>query len=614
MANLRIYRLRPPELSLTLVDGGTLAANTKYYVSGYFRLNWTYSDVPSIFAEVKDITTNDTQKSISVAWKVTVPIQSFEDGGTGYIKVNATSHCATDGNTIIIEDGAYAGTYTVTWVDYHSFLIAGTYSTTYTSTFRVESAHNGMSGLILYCSTVTPFSGDPTKGTWQRGLYCYDFSHYTWQGGITANPTVISAPYSVPMYGSHPQIMGTFYTLPPWCKSMEKGNVWISVLGPATVAELKQACIDADVTDIAYVDHNSFHLCGILYIAAPWNTPLPGSLTFTDMHISVYMGMMGGYAPTSTQLQFYRCSVEYMLVGYGTYNAAYAEKSTFMFQTAGAWGGPPYIYPIGVDNTFVAVTGIGSEGMGANFTVTNMTVNMNSQTWNIDMTDGTRLYKNIRINGGALYCYYVWCPSTARNIDGCYINSGLTYDVVDAVWYVNTTPLNLRNVDTPRADNKKIVYWNYDISSGQDVYFWRSGLISVTNASGTAITDASVNLTNNQGAQYNFTTDASGIVSYEILEQFSKQTNGVASFGTDTFYENWITTVNKTGFLEYKNITKIAKNIESEITLTETPDPVYYNQQIDGSIVSASLTGNIEINSIQGAVSQTTLSAQIILN
>lgn len=559
---VRIYRWRAPELAVTLTSGGNLAADTTYYLAGFFNKAWTYNNANSIFSNVVAFTTDAANKSVSVYWKVTVPIQGFANAGGGKLRVNAINHCLAVGDTLIIESGAYTGSYTVvTWENYNSFLITAAYVSDYATTFRVETPHNTMDGLILYMHTVTPFSGDPTKGTWQ-GLY-NKFSHRPWDKGYITNNIAVSALFSVTYFGQQAQIQGTAYPPAPWCKVMEKGKIWIACSGAATVAEIKQACIDADVLDVAYVMNLMFFSYGILQSS--------GTLDFTDMNIINYWGMIGGESSTA-QISYTRCNAMFLEAHYGSYLRATANMSCFLFDSkapAGARGlGNVYSYPIGSNNAFNSAKGISAEAQLG--TVTGMVVNCDgsiSSSWGIDCSKTAR-YKSCRINNGFVYVYYInQVPSSSlRILDGFYIDSSLAYDI--SVQSGNTYRLDLRNIDTKRTNNRKIVYTGYAFQSSvhnESLYFYRGGTIHVVDSNGLSVVGATVKLVGGT-TDVSYTTDANGDATFEVLEQLDVPA-ATGNYYIETYYDNWTLTVIKAGYETYMSRTVLAKDIELSVTL-----------------------------------------------
>lgn len=577
---VRIYRYRPPEITVTLTAGGTLAASTTYYIAGFFSKYWIYNDVESVFSNVASFTTDTTNKSISVAWKVTVPIQSFTNGGTNRIRVHATNHCLTGGNTLIIESGTYAGTYTVTtWEDYNTFLITGTYSVDETSTFRVETMHNAMNSIIFYMHTVTPFSGDPTLGTWQGTAN--KMSSYPWLNTYTTTPIAFTAPFTTQKYGHNAQIQGMYYSPPAWCKIMEKGTIWIAPSETATVAEIKQALINADVLDVGYVSGNNDTLTfwGILQST--------GTLTFTDMTINCYLGMISG--TDATKLTYTRCSVNAIQTTY-SYFFATSTYTNFLYNIIGFVSTnpqlAPYSYSKGSNNSFNSPLGLAFENMGANNTIDGMTLTCNSGVWKFDCRYKTNIYTNCTLNKGILYLYYI-IESTAdtawRMFDGWYIDSALAYDF--NVQYNNTLNFfNLRNINTSRTNNRKVVYTTYNAPTYTHVttlYFYRGGTMTVKDVNGDAISGATVTLAD-AGTTASYTTNASGEAVFEVLEQKSvPPTSGY--YFTETYYDNWTLTVAKDGYETYMSECVLASDIELEVTLKTA---IKERETEDGEILS----------------------------
>jgi hypothetical protein len=542
--SVRIYRWRKPELTATLTSGGSLAANTTYYLTGVFHRNWIYDSAFGPMADVISFTTTDVNKSISLYWKVTVDIQGFEDAGSGKIRVKATNHCLAGSNTLIIESGVYAGTYTVnTWENYNSFLIVGTFTTDYATTFRVETLHNAMNGLICYMHTTTPFSGNPTLGTWQG--HSSRFSHYPWDNGYTTNNVAITTTFSLPIYGLVPQIMGTFNPPQPWSKVMEKGKIEIACSGTSTLAEIKQELINADVIDIGFVQGSTFIFYGILRST--------GTLNFSNANITCYWGMIGSNSGYN-QITYNKCNVQQLEHHYGSYLRATATNSNFLFESKGQYThnvGSVYQTPIGTSNVFNA-TSLGSESL-QNVSFVNMTLNSNNSSWLINGGNKTTLYKNCTINNGVLQLYYLnMVPDgTWRLLDGFNINSHTTYDMY--ITNVNQASyFEFVNINTNRANNVKVIACDtlpaylYAIP----IHFYRKGIINVVDENGSTLSDSIVTMKDGTGTLYTYTSDVNGVVNYEVKEQFStKPTSG--STYINTIYSDWLITIYKTGYEKY---------------------------------------------------------------
>lgn len=79
-----VYGWRKPTLEVTLVEGGSLLSNTKYYVLGVMAYTpFTYCAVTSPVSDVYEITTTSTAKSIQIKQTTYRDIESFSDNGDG---------------------------------------------------------------------------------------------------------------------------------------------------------------------------------------------------------------------------------------------------------------------------------------------------------------------------------------------------------------------------------------------------------------------------------------------------------------------------------------------------------------------------------------------------
>jgi hypothetical protein len=554
-----IYRYRPPEIAVTLTAGGTLAASTTYYIGAYFNKQWVYNGVFSIFSNIVSFTTDAVNRSISIYWKVTVPIQSFENGGASRIRVRATNHCLTTGDTLIIESGIYAGSYTVTtWENYNSFLITGTFTSSYSTTFRVETLHNSMSGMMMYMHTVTPFSGLPSAGTWQ-GVY-NRFSHYPWNNGYTTNNFAITAGFTTTYYGQQPEIQGTAFSPIPQNKVMTKGKIWIQCTGAATVAEIKQALIDADVTDVAYIQNNTFLFYGILHSI--------GTLTFTDFTITCFWGFIGGGA-NNIQLTYLRCTVHILETHYGSYLGSTATNCNFYIETKGPVGtsNVGYVYrpPIGVNNSFISPWGMGSENMLSSSIIDKMVLTTTNR-WYMGCSLSTLQYINCKVFGGNLTVYYInVVPSPSfRLIKGFYIESPGAYDIL--ITNSNTqTKFEIQNIDTARVNNRKIVNTT-STTRITSIYFYRTKTVLIQTITGVPIAGVTFTLTNDAGTVYAYTSDVNGLLTFEILEQTSAEPPS-GSTCIETFFDNWTLKASKTGYETYQSFFTYAHNIETVVNL-----------------------------------------------
>lgn len=100
---ISVYGWLKPTLELELVEGGTLLANTKYYVRGMMKYNSsTFHNCGSCMSDVYEITTTSTAKSIKITQKTYRDITAFASGGSNITTVTSTRHCLKTGDKRII--------------------------------------------------------------------------------------------------------------------------------------------------------------------------------------------------------------------------------------------------------------------------------------------------------------------------------------------------------------------------------------------------------------------------------------------------------------------------------------------------------------------------------
>lgn len=586
-----VYRYRKPEIAVTLLVGGTLLANTKYYLTAYFNKSWVYNGVFSQFADVVNFTTDSVYRSISVYWKVTVPVEGFENVGAGKIRVRSHSHCLLAGNLITIESGPHAGSYSVTtWEGYHSFIITGNFVSNYSTTLRIETSYNLMTSIVLYMNTSNPFSGDPLANTWVGNIN--KFSHWIWENGYVINNIAVSSEFSKTLYGTHPQIEMSVSPPPPWSAVLTKGKTWIEATGNATASEIKQALIDADVLDVSYFQGSTLFVYGIF---ASW-----GTLTLTDLTIICISGMFGGYG-SQTQLTLNRCSLHLLETLYGSYMLMTANNSNFFYEGKVRYShmsGAVYKYAVGINNSFISAQGLAAEGM-TNQTVENMKVMANNSSWRIACDKPLMRYLNIEIQSGFVYLYYITNVGFINNrlVDGLTINSPTAYDI--SVQYNNSALIfNINNCNTSRANNRKITYTGYSFQSYQhvtDIYYWRKKTISIFSEGGIPLVGATVRLEDNSGSVYTYISDNFGKVTFEIIEQKSLKASS-GNYFTELYYDNWQLIITCNGYFRYNSRTVYAYLIETTAILKQIPTPKLFTRVLN---FFSKKTNNIPIEAAQ---------------
>jgi hypothetical protein len=156
----------------------------------------------------------------------------------------------------------------------------------------------------------------------------------------------------------------------------------------------------------------------------------------------------------------------------------------------------------------------------------------------------TQIVKNCKLYNGYFYVGATTVTSAYRLLQGFYIESPYAHDITMSS---GTSDYHFNNVDNNRALNRKIVI-NITSRTG-DVYFHRTGTLTIKNKSGVVIIGASVVFTDDHANVYSYVSDANGQVAYDIVEQYALHYNGVSGLSTNTYYEGWIISVTKAGYL-----------------------------------------------------------------
>jgi hypothetical protein len=246
--NITIYGWLKPTIEVELVEGGSLLANTTYYVAGNMGFcPRTYNSVGSVPSDVHEITTTGTHKSIKITQKTYRDVQSFGDNGDGRTLVNCERHCVTDGtyaDEVKFSDGSYTGTFVVDeWVDYNSFIIDTPFVDSSSTTFYTDSVRYNRPafnvsrptahGMSYYIATFEP----NWKGNvWTRAAYQYEGIDNPWTQTTQPNDS----------YGDYNQVSeisglgtGMFETL------LGYGTPYCYVDGEVTASEIQQEFVDA---------------------------------------------------------------------------------------------------------------------------------------------------------------------------------------------------------------------------------------------------------------------------------------------------------------------------------------------------------------------------------
>ena len=555
----RVYRWKAPELTITVTAGGSLQANKTYYVFGYLcYYSWvmvdSYHIAHSPIQACKTFQTTDTNKSISVAWKTTGSITSFESGGTGKIKVNSSKHCLDTGNTIIIESGAYAGAYSITWNDYDSFLINGTFSSSYESTWRCEILPNKATSIKLYMHTENPFDADNIFiGANNK------FSHSFIQQGYTSNPFSVTAEYNTPS----PTInhwSGFLYRLKQyndltWIYG--KGIICIDTATPSI--DLIQTMLQQSGMDtVNIIADKLLKFTSHIYI------PQTDEVILTNYNFLLEDALLRW----STMILYHGIIISLKILSFGyiscklRYSTVFADA--FCNEIPNIISGTKNRFQLAINTTSSSIILQDIDFISP----------ITSQISYITIG-----YLE-RCNFIGSYIYFAWKQTTGstRPLRNCRIEAG-NYDMLFYSYQANNMQIEFENVDTLRTNNLKVLWAASGNYAYQSTYtFYRKVNFTIKDNSDNAIADANIKVTDNLSNEYNFTSDASGNVTIEVIEQTTVLP--VSGYGTNTLYTDFEVEIGKEGYMTEKMYYSLGKDISDDLA--------------DSSIVLAGIPVGIE--------------------
>jgi hypothetical protein len=573
---MRVYRWKKPELTVTLTSGGTLLPNTTYWIFGFFHSILggydTYYGGHSPHSVPQSFTTDDSNKSISVAWKTTGNITSFSDAGSGKTLVTSPLHCLgnlygyTTGDTITIVSGTYAGSYQITWVDYDSFIIDTAFSVDETSTWRCEIVPNSGRSFKLWMDTINPTASD---GTFAGDLNSAKrTSHTPYVIGYTSTPVAVSAPFSI----------GEDYASMPFLNNggrdtkQDSSFLYLFETGLPAFIENGTTMPTLPEFNQLFVDSGLYPNCR----ASSFQYNSTGSL--------IYYGFMEAPNATGT---YNRLA---MYCDYGSFNCPnviMADGSTLFGRAIGrnycGFIAREHITTCPVRTQFDIVPSIySSESFNIQKLLVSIIPNTVAQNYTKqDIVGGFSFYVNYPAKGSLTdssfkNTYIYWVIRTPRAEDGyrvmrnCSITNNFTGQTDFVVYdYMNISDIHhFENIDTDRADNLKTCKMNANNSNPVDVIFWRKDKVYIN----TGITSSKLTIT--QGSDvYEFTgTDE---IEFDVKEQLSYPRYNT---GTDTILYDFNVKIEADGYITQEFTLRIAKQLAGlMISLTPNPAPVQFS-------------------------------------
>jgi hypothetical protein len=580
-ADISVYGWLKPTLTVELVAGGSLQANTKYYVCGLMGFTpATYSLNGGPLSDVHEITTTTTDLSIKVTHKTYRNITAFADNGDSRTKITSARHCVTDAvhgavaDTIKIATGSYAGTWTVDeWVDYDTFIINTTYIDNVPVQFYTDSQYynspllggNANQGMAIYISPLDPINA--TDGLFQTLQYDWDRRPWTAPTGGFANPKTytVEPNLSLARYSCHPQLARM--DVGPYQMLTDYGSVHVNIDG------------DVDFVDIYGEAQASGFIYNCGYSKGGYNTKtqffLYGSMRagtnsflyekgasitwFGDCYsiVNAYEDIVFKESVINMPSSLFSCHLLYTADGSVLYNNSTSNTYTGWIRGVGL-----IIYAAPrTSTTYGDVTGQ---------TCTNL-YDMSSMSYSIYQDKifkqpGAELliqnsYNSIVFKRCEVTPFY-WILNYPDRPDiyfmeDCIIKWSDSYQFHFRIYHYTPTMdesiLKFLNIDCPdNADNHKDVTHNSALNATW--MFYRRIKFYIKDKNGVALQSAAVSITDDQSNTYSDTTDIDGYVYIDVLEQTDVMVDTEPAYTppTTTILTDFVIKVSKPGYAPYQ--------------------------------------------------------------
>jgi len=573
---IRVYGCLKPTLTCSLVTGGSLLPNTKYYVFGVMRTylvgiyNPTYGEVSNI----TEITTTSNEKSIQINHKTFRNITSCIDGGSGKVKITAIKHCLKTSDIIKISNGIYAGTYTVIDIDYDNFYITSTYAGDYVGTFYTDSdTYNNSKGMVYWISQNNPIDSD---GNFNPNRYS-QYTLYDWDSPAINNTIVTIQPIKMLYSSGSPDMQGMGTGIYSGLKTT--GTISILVTATKTLKEIKDeinlsgfgGCWNYATNpktntltlagSIKFSNGATFNLYGIHIINICGEIVTAGdknSMTWTNCTITLYG------APYQNFSNPYLIGGGYTVAGFSPNNQAYIILGSPASSSLDTYGQ-------GGQGDFNEVNPNGTKA-----------VYINKNYWSykpsyLYVVYAQAIFRNINATNTYLYFLAEYTPLRVDDGRTFYYDNivlkdrPLTYDVN---WYDYLNGgnrnhiISCRNVDILAYKNniKKV----YRAAYNSVLFNWyRNVNLLITDNLNTAINNASINIIDKNGTTYNFIT-TNGNATVEVIEQTSTASvNDATRYSTDDTKNPYTITVSKVGYETHKEILNTVNIKNWQITLKQ---------------------------------------------
>ena len=611
-SGIQIFGWRKPTLQVSLVDGGTLLANTKYYVAAFMKLSSrVYNAVGGPMSDVYEITTTSTKKSIQIYHQTFRDITAFEDNGDNRTKVTCERHCLGDGfmsygrDQIKIESGNYAGTWDVEeWIDYDHFIIDTPYvdnipvqcytdSVFYNRPPNSTLSYAGAMGMDFYVYTDNPIN---EWGNWQGRDDRWTAGAY--QNILLVNPAVVDHQYTANLYGGPVENIGFDRGLFEGLR--DYGLVFISVKELVTLSEIWEEARDSGWKTNVFHTTRGYDATVTMMIFGALVLYEDGKINAKYINLT----LIGDLDHISSSRK------DYIGFDHSLINTIPSAFSKYCYVT----GESTNVFNFSYTNAIIGFVYGNDAGMYATFRTGASNGDETGFEWTDLIGGGTWSYAKVYnkkygwvANNQIMQVSYAsnkfinctLCPlywvgpyvATDLECDTYMIENSYIY-MTDYLWHFrvytnNTGKLTWKflNVNTDDPNNVKRVI-NNGIGSW-DMFFWRRVEFYVQ-FEGAMIEGVSITITDGDGNVYTGITDSNGYVYIDVLEQLTRFVNKTPVSSWDPQYDTLYTdfTIQVKPVDTYLDETRFYDVMyKNELQLISLVKPIYRELDLDVDLV-----------------------------
>lgn len=551
---MRVYRWKKPTVNITKWTGWTFTPGT-YYVWWYWIINhWSYTGYyyatsSSPRPDVQTVVLWAGETSITVSLSASWWITAITNAWWWKIQITSQLHCLDVGNIItILWTTNYNGTYTITdWVDYNNFKVTATYvaNETWTRTINKRNC-NWATHIAVYVNNVYPFDANGDYINVAGNNHCY----------FDTTDTIVMNSYTSPRWW-YVNLAGDCNKLTYDCKSMiNYGVPYLKGTETTTTnSALTTEVANAWLSEIAqFITRTSENYNWTWYV---WlNMEFPNLvMTITNYKLNfLWLALL----PKTTIKNSFVNKIWFTWLD--TYNYSirwywdFDVDNSSLEWMRNLW----YINIINPINSNVVVKWLLVSNMSYMTSASASTYN-----WHDDIGK-TRTIENINI-----YNWSIWV-GTFYNIIPALKNTNFLSEepLYDINFYGSSASYSAHwiNINTAREDNLLLIAPTYPFSTVVDFTCYRQKNIYIYDKSWVAISWATITIT--QWANtYTCTTDSNWYAQTPLMrEQDCIRIAGTTGYNNIIYYDRTMT-VRKPWYETYKSASRIARNIEEEITL-----------------------------------------------